>query len=71
MSQGAEPGRFLFPEGVDVDSDGSVYVVDKLNSRIQVFSADGQFVFEWGGSGHFQWTDGVQSLRDGGRRCVW
>jgi DNA-binding beta-propeller fold protein YncE len=38
---GAGPGEFLYPRGIDLDSDGSVLVVDKTG-RIQRFSQDGQ-----------------------------
>ncbi len=38
---GAGPGEFLYPRGIDLDSDGSVLVVDKTG-RIQRFSQNGQ-----------------------------
>ncbi len=38
---GAGPGEFLYPRAIDLDSDGSVLVVDKTG-RIQRFSQDGQ-----------------------------
>jgi hypothetical protein len=37
-SEGEGDGQFIEPEGVDVDSEGNIYVVDTGNSRIQVFS---------------------------------
>ena len=35
---GSEDGEFLFPKGVAVASDGSVYVTDTVNHRIQKFA---------------------------------
>ncbi len=40
---GTEPGQFQRPSGI-VWRDGKVYVVDAFNSRIQVFSDQGEFV---------------------------
>jgi predicted membrane-bound mannosyltransferase/DNA-binding beta-propeller fold protein YncE len=44
----APAGTFNEPWGVAVDSDGSVYVADTWNYRIQKFSADGTFLTAWG-----------------------
>ncbi len=46
-----EAGTFLEPWGVAVDNKGNVYVADTWNHRIQKFSADGQFLLQWGSSG--------------------
>jgi sugar lactone lactonase YvrE len=40
--QGTEPGQFLAPHGLAVDSHGSLYVVDAYNHRIQKFDVGGQ-----------------------------
>jgi DNA-binding beta-propeller fold protein YncE len=37
--EGSEPGAFLIPHGLAVDSRGMLYVVDAGNHRIQVFDA--------------------------------
>ena len=47
-SQGAEPGQFERPNGIEIGPDGSVYVADTGNHRIQKFTAEGQFVAAWG-----------------------
>ncbi len=39
------PGKFNYPYGVDVSSDGQIYVADTLNRRIQVFDPNGRPIF--------------------------
>ena len=41
-------GQLMTPIGVDVDSQGDVYVVDHHNFRIEKFTRDGVFMCEWG-----------------------
>ncbi len=41
-------GQFNEPWGIAVGKDGSVYVSDTWNHRIQKFTNDGQFVTMWG-----------------------
>ena len=55
-SRGTGPGEFGLPHGIAVAGDGRVYAVDRDNSRVQVFDAEGTFLDEW--------TDltGVQAL---------
>jgi sugar lactone lactonase YvrE len=49
ISKGAAPGgTFNEPWGVAVAPDGSVYVADTWNYRIQKFTPDGKFVQMWG-----------------------
>jgi DNA-binding beta-propeller fold protein YncE len=44
---GRGPGQFILPHGIGVDSAGLVYVADRENSRVQVFSAAGEYLREW------------------------
>lgn len=44
---GSGPGQFNLPHGIAVDSQGRVLVADRENNRIQVFTPDGQFTFEY------------------------
>lgn len=44
---GSGPGQFNLPHGIAVAADGRVLVADRENDRIQVFTADGQFLAEW------------------------
>jgi DNA-binding beta-propeller fold protein YncE len=46
---GLAVGQFNIPDGVAVDSAGNVYVADRLNNRIQKFTAGGRFLDAWGG----------------------
>ena len=50
-SPGSGPGQFLKPQGISVDPNGSIYVADTGNDRLQKFDADGNFVIENGGFG--------------------
>ena len=44
---GSGPGQFRLPHAIAVDRRGTVYVADRENSRIQVFTAAGEYVTEW------------------------
>jgi sugar lactone lactonase YvrE len=44
---GTGPGQFQLPHGIAVDSGGQVYVADRENSRVQIFSAEGTWLREW------------------------
>lgn len=51
------------PDGVAVDSAGSVYATDPGNYRVQKFDGSGNFKFAWGsrgsGNGQFSYSSGV------------
>lgn len=44
---GEGPGQFNVPHGIAVDKQGIVYVADRENSRIQLFSPVGEFLEQW------------------------
>lgn len=44
---GTGPGQFHVPHGIAVDRAGVVYVADRENSRLQLFSPAGEFLSEW------------------------
>ncbi len=44
---GSGPGQFRVPHGIAVDQRGMVFVADRENSRIQIFSPNGEFLKEW------------------------
>jgi len=44
---GTGPGQFYLPHGIAVDADGRVFVCDRENDRIQIFSPDGEYLTEW------------------------
>ncbi len=42
--RGKGKGQFIYPQGIACDSTGKVYVADCGNHRIQVFTAEGEFL---------------------------
>jgi len=46
---GGGPGEFQIPHGIAVDRQGIIYVADRENSRIQLFTPDGAYLAEWTG----------------------
>jgi DNA-binding beta-propeller fold protein YncE len=44
---GGGPGRFRVPHGIAVGHDGTVYVADRENSRLQLFTPNGKYLSEW------------------------
>jgi DNA-binding beta-propeller fold protein YncE len=44
---GGGPGEFYLPHGIGVAADGRVFVCDRENDRIQIFSPDGEYLAEW------------------------
>jgi len=47
--KGSGPGEFNLPHAVRLDSKGNVYVADRENKRIQVFTPDGKFLRQLAG----------------------
>jgi hypothetical protein len=41
------PGHFHLPHSLVIDPDGRLYVCDRSNKRVQVFSAEGEFISMW------------------------
>jgi DNA-binding beta-propeller fold protein YncE len=50
--RGQGEGEFLFPTYVSVDAEGSIYVTDTLNSRVQVFDPAGNYLRKYGERGN-------------------
>ena len=46
-SPGSGPGQFRVPHSVSVSQDGRIYVADRENNRVQVFTAEGGFIAQW------------------------
>ena len=46
-SLGSAPGQFDIPHNLAIGNDGRVYVADRTNNRIQVFTSEGKFIEEW------------------------
>lgn len=65
ISKGSAPGGTFFePWGIAVSMDGSVYVADTWNHRIQKFSSDGKFVNMWGYFGQADTPFAIWGPRD-------
>ena len=50
--KGSGEGEFRLPHTIATDAQGSVYVGDRENARIQVFDANGKFQMQWTNVGH-------------------
>jgi DNA-binding beta-propeller fold protein YncE len=49
--RGEAPGEFAFPTSLALDSDENLFVVDQINSRVQVLTTDGEPVDAFGSLG--------------------
>jgi DNA-binding beta-propeller fold protein YncE len=67
--RGTEPGEFNLPLQVSTGPDGTVYVVDGGNFRVQAFTADGSFLRKIGAvgirTGQFSRPKGVATDNEG------
>ena len=45
--KGSAPGEFDVPHSIAIDSRGRLFVADLNNFRVQAFTQDGTFLFEW------------------------
>lgn len=65
---GSEPGQLFHPTNLAIGSDGTIYVTDTSNFRVQQFEPDGEFVREIGALGttfgHFARPKGITLDRD-------
>jgi predicted membrane-bound mannosyltransferase/sugar lactone lactonase YvrE len=65
ISKGEAPGgTFYEPWGIAIGLDGSVYVADTWNHRIQKFTTDGKFVNMWGYFGQADTPFAIWGPRD-------
>jgi len=53
-ASGTQTGQFQAPRGIAFAGDGSMYVADSRNNRIQQFNAAGEFVRAWGSFANLQ-----------------
>lgn len=48
---GHGPGQFHLPHSIAIDDAGNLYVADRSNKRVQIFSPDGEYLSQWTGMG--------------------
>ncbi|MGH7037123.1 MAG: 6-bladed beta-propeller [Stellaceae bacterium] len=48
---GRGAGQFHLPHSIAIDDDGKLYVADRSNRRIQIFTPEGDYLGEWTGMG--------------------
>jgi DNA-binding beta-propeller fold protein YncE len=63
--QGEEPGQFKDPHGIAVGPDGSVYVADTWNHRVQKFDSNGKLLKSWQPEPGFWGPRGIAVNKDG------
>ena len=50
-NRGSEPGEFRYPGFIAIGPDGTVYVTDQMNFRVQAFDSNGAFLLQIGAHG--------------------
>ncbi|RMH18032.1 MAG: 6-bladed beta-propeller [Gemmatimonadetes bacterium] len=50
-NRGGGPGEFRYPSFLAVAPDGTLYVTDAMNFRVQAFTPEGEYKLEFGGMG--------------------
>ena len=63
-TKGSADGQFNLPHGIVIDWQDRLYVLDRENSRVQIFDTEGKFLGKWTDVG-YNW--GIAIKRDGGR----
>ena len=65
-------GRVFQPMQLAIDSKDNVYVVDRINNRVQKFDNEGNFITKWG-TNHGAGNLDPRKLERGSRRsfCQW
>jgi len=48
---GSDEGQFHLPHSIAYDDEGLLYVADRSNKRIQIFTPEGKFLSQWTGMG--------------------
>jgi DNA-binding beta-propeller fold protein YncE len=56
---GTDDGQMHVPYGIDVDSQGNIWLADRANDRVQEFDSKGNFILKFGSEG------GVPSAEEG------
>jgi hypothetical protein len=59
---GSGEGQFHLPHSIAFDDSGRLYVADRSNKRIQIFTQDGEYLGKWSGMGG---PNDITSGRDG------
>ena len=67
-SYGTDPGQFIWPSAIAIDSTGRIYVADQWIGRISRFDKNGEFLNHWGikgdGIGHLLGPTGLAFDRE-------
>src|SRR5580700_3816811 len=50
-SPGNGEGQFHLPHSIAIDDDGRLYIADRANKRIQIFTPEGAYLGQWTGMG--------------------